>query len=90
MYKRQELQFESNALTLKLEDFMIDPRKEFSKILEVMSADLDLDCLSLAPPRTKPYGHLAVREQVPEFRLFMDGLDAETKKRIEKIGYTVS
>jgi hypothetical protein len=85
-----ELQFQSNALALKLEDFMIDPRKEFSKILAVMSVDLDLDRLAVAPPRTKPYGHLAVRAQVPEFRLFMDGLDAETKRRIEKIGYKVS
>jgi hypothetical protein len=85
-----ELQLESNQLTLRLEDFTIDPRKEFSKIMEVMSVDLDLDRLSLARPRTKPYGHLAVREHVPAFRNFIDGLDAQTKKRIEKIGYQVS
>jgi hypothetical protein len=85
-----ELQLESNQLTLRLEDFTMDPLKEFSKIMEVMSVDLDLDRLSLARPRTKPYGHLAVREQVPEFRNFIDGLDAQTKKRIEKIGYQVS
>jgi hypothetical protein len=82
-----ELHFQSSPLTLRLEDFTIDPLKEFSKILEVLSVDRDVDCLSLAPPRTKPYGHLAVREHVPEFRNFMDDLDAETKKRIEKIGY---
>jgi hypothetical protein len=85
-----ELQLESNQLTLRLEDFTIDPLKEFSKIIEVMSVDVDLDRLSLARPRTKPYGHLAVREHVPEFRNFIDGLDAETKKRIEKLGYPVS
>jgi hypothetical protein len=85
-----ELQLESNQLALRLEDFTIDPLKEFSKIMEVMSVDLDLDRLSLARPRTKPYGHLAVRERVPEFRSFIDGLDAETRKRIERIGYQVS
>jgi hypothetical protein len=85
-----ELQFQSNALALRLEDFTIDPLKEFSKILAMLSIDRDLDGSSLAPPRTKPYGHLAVREQVPEFRNFVDGLDAETKKRIERIGYKVS
>jgi hypothetical protein len=85
-----ELQLESNQLTLRLEDFTIDPRKEFSKIMEVMSIDLDLDRLSLARPRATPYGHLAVRERVPEFRNFIDGLDAETRKRIENIGYQVS
>jgi len=85
-----ELHLQSNALTLRLEDFVIDPRKEFSKILEVMSVQQDLDRRSLAPPRTKSYGYLAVRESVPEFRDFIDGLDAETKRRIEKIGYAVS
>jgi len=50
-----ELYFQSATLTLRLEDFMIDPLKEFSKIVEVMSVDLD----------------------------------AETKRRIEKIGYNV-
>jgi len=85
-----ELQLESNQLALRLEDFTIDPLKEFSKIIEVMSLDVDLDRLSLARPRTKPYGHLAVRENVPEFRNFIDGLDPETKTRIAKIGYQLS
>jgi hypothetical protein len=52
-----------------------------------MSVDLDLTRLRLVPPRPKPYRHLAVREKVPRFRDFIDGLDAETKRRIEKIGY---
>ena len=66
---------------------MIDPFKEFSKIVEVMSVDLDLSRLRIAPPKTKPYGYLAVKDKVPRFRNFIDGLDAETKRRIEKIGY---
>ena len=66
---------------------MIDPFKEFSKIVKVMSVDLDLNRLRVAPPRTKPYGYLAVKEKVPRFRDFINGLDAETKRRIEKIGY---
>jgi hypothetical protein len=66
---------------------MIDPFKEFSKIVEVMSVDLDLSRLHVVPPNTKPYRYLAVKEKVPRFRNFINGLNAETKRRIEKIGY---
>jgi len=83
------LHLQSATLTLQLEDFMIDPLKEFSKIAEVMSVDLDLGGLQIAPPRTKPYGYLAVKEKVPRFKAFIDRLNAETKRRIEKIGYHV-
>jgi hypothetical protein len=84
-----ELFLQSATLTLRLEDFMIDPLKEFSKIVEVMSVDLDLSRLRVAPPTTKPYRYLAVKEKVPRFRDFINELDAETKSRIEKIGYNV-
>jgi hypothetical protein len=82
-----ELFLQSATLTLRLEDFMIDPLKEFSKIVELMGVDLDLSRLSLPPPRSKPYGYLAVKEKVPPFRNFINGLDAETKRRIKEIGY---
>jgi hypothetical protein len=82
-----ELYLQSATLTLRLEDFMIDPFKEFSKIVEVMSIDLDSSRIRVAPPRTKPYGFLAVKEKVTRFRNFIDGLNAETKRGIEKIGY---
>jgi hypothetical protein len=82
-----ELHLQSATVTLRLEDFAIDPVKEFSKIVEVMSVDPDLSRLCVAPPITKPYGHLAVKDKVPRFRSFIDGLNAETKRRIEKIGY---
>jgi len=85
-----EIYLQSATLTLRLEDFMIDPLKEFSKIVEVMSVDIDLSRLRVAPPRTKAYGYLAVKEKVPRFRNFINELDAETKRRIEKIGYKVS
>jgi hypothetical protein len=84
-----ELFLESATLTLRLEDFMIDPAKEFSKIVQVMAVDLDLSRLQLAPPLTKPYGYLAVKEKVPRFRDFIAELDAPTKRRIERIGYKV-
>jgi hypothetical protein len=84
-----ELFIRCATLTLRFEDFMIDPLKEFSKIVEVMSVDLDVSRLRVAPPRTKPYGYLAVKEKVPRFRNFINELDAETKRRIEKIGYSV-
>jgi hypothetical protein len=82
-----EIHRQSATLALRLEDFMIDPSQEFSKIAEVMAVDLDLSRLCVAPPRTKPYGYLAVRDRVPRFEAFIDGLNAETKRRMERIGY---
>jgi len=84
-----ELFLQSATLTLRLEDFMIDPVKEFSKIVKVMSVNLDVSRLHIAPPKTKTYRYLAVKEKVPRFRDFINGLDAETKRRIEKIGYNL-
>jgi len=78
---------QSATLSLRLEDFMIDPLKQFSKIVEVMSVDLDLSRLHVAPPRAKPYRYLAVKQKVPRFRDFINGLDADTQRRIERIGY---
>jgi hypothetical protein len=82
-----ELYLQSATLTLRLEDFMIDPLREFSKIAKVMSVDLDLKASRIAPPRTRAYGYLAVKEKVPRFRNFINELDAETKRRIQEIGY---
>ena len=84
-----ELFIQSDTLSLRLEDFMIDPLKGLSKIVEVMSVEIDLSNLRPAPPTTKPYRYLAVKEKVPRFRNFINELDAETKRRIEKIGYDV-
>lgn len=84
------LHLQSATLTLRIEDFIIDPFKEFCKIVEVMSVDLDLSRLRVAPPRTKLYGYLTVKEKVPRFRKFIDDLNVETKRGIEKIGYNVS
>jgi hypothetical protein len=84
-----ELHLQSAPLGLRLEDFMADPLKEFSKIAAVMSLDLTASGCSIAPPRSKPYGYLAVREKVRQFRDFIDELDAGTKERIERIGYRV-
>jgi hypothetical protein len=84
-----ELFLQSATLTLRLEDFMIDPLKEFSKVVEVMSAELDLRHLGITLPRAKPYGYLTVVEKAPLFRNFVNGLDTATKARIEKIGYSL-
>ena len=80
---------QSATLALRLEDFMIDPLREFSRLAQVMSVDLDLSELRLACPRTRLYGHLMVRDKVPRFRSFIDRLNAETRARIEKIGYQI-
>jgi hypothetical protein len=84
-----ELHFQSATLALRLEDFMIDPREEFSKIVEVMSVGIDVSRASMAAPRTKPYGYLAVKDKVPRFKDYIDGLDAGTKRRLERLGYDV-
>jgi len=82
-----QLQLQSAKLALRLEDFMADPPQEFYKIVKAMSVRIDLDHLSLVPPRTKPYGHLVVMERVPQFNEFVDRLNTATKARIEEIGY---
>jgi hypothetical protein len=78
-----ELYRRSATLALRLEDFKIDPLKEFSKIAEVMSVDIDLSRFHGPLPRTKPHRYLAVTEKVPRFRDFIGGLNAETKRKID-------
>jgi hypothetical protein len=63
------------------------PPAEFSRIAKVMSLDVDATRMSVAPPRNKPFGFVAVKEKVFRFRRFVDNLDAETKKYMEEIGY---
>ncbi len=84
-----ELHVQSATLALRLEDFMTDPLKEFSRIVELMSVDVDVSRLYLVPPRTMPYVYLTAKEKVPRFRNFIRGLDELTKSRIEKLGYSV-
>jgi hypothetical protein len=85
-----ELHMQSATLTLRLEDFVADPRREFCKIAETMAVEIEPSSLSLERPKSKAYGYRAVREKVPRFRDFIDGLDADTRMRIEAIGYHVS
>ena len=84
-----ELYFQSATIALRLEDFAVDPRKEFLRIADVLSVPIDLGALNLPAPRAKPFGYLAVQEKVPLFRDFINGLDLQTKRRIEKIGYSI-
>lgn len=83
-----ELHVQAATLTLRLEDFMADPLREFSKIVEVISTDVDFSRLRVPPPRAKRFGYVAVKDKVPRFREFIDSLDAETKQRIKNIGYS--
>ena len=84
-----ELYVHCSTLILRLEDFMFNPFVEFCKIGNVMSVDLDLRHLDLPPPKTRPYGYLTVQGKVPRFKNFIDDLSAETKRRIENMGYNV-
>jgi hypothetical protein len=82
-----ELHLQAASLALRLENFITDPAKEFSKLAETLS--LDPKAPDIGRPKSKPYGHVVVREKVPRFREFIDGLDGDTKARIERIGYRV-
>jgi hypothetical protein len=81
------LHFQYASLALRLEDFAIDPIREFSKIVELMGANLDLSGLHIPLPRSKSFGYLAAKEKVPRFRNFINRFNLETRKRMEKIGY---
>jgi hypothetical protein len=87
--EESELFMRSEALSLRLEDFMADAHKGFSKIIEVMSAKVDSHRLRLDPPRTKPYRYMAVRDKVPLFEKYIERLNGDTKMRIERIGYSL-
>jgi hypothetical protein len=87
--EESELFFQSATLALRLEDFSEDPLREFSKILTLMSVDLDSSRLNLRPPESKAYRYLRLKEKVPPFREFLDRLDPETKRRIQAIGYSL-
>jgi hypothetical protein len=77
------------TLPLRLEDFMIDPLKEFRKIVVVMSAERDAILLNIARPKAKQYGYRAIQERLPQFRTFVDALDTQERMAIENIGYGV-
>jgi hypothetical protein len=85
--RRPALHFQFASLNLRLDDCFIDPTRELSKIVELMGADLDLSRLRIPLPRSKPFGYLAAKEKVPRFRNFINRLNLETRKRMEKIGY---
>jgi hypothetical protein len=82
-----ELHVQSATLALRLEDFMADPTKEFLRMTRAMSIEVRLNGRPVVPPRTTGYRWLAVKDGVPQFRSFVDELDAETKRRIAQIGY---
>ncbi len=83
------LHLQSASLTLRFEDFNVDPLSQFSKIVDLMSASLDLSCLRLSVPKSKPYRYLVAKEKVPQFRSFIEQLKLETAKQIEEIGYSL-
>ena len=84
-----DLYIQSSTLAVRLEDFADDPRKEFLRIVEVLSVPLDLGTLHVPAPRAKPYGYRAVQGKVPQFRDFINGIDFQTKRRIKEIGYSL-
>ncbi len=87
-YVEETVLFLQNAtLALRFEDFAAAPLKAFSRIVQLMSADVDLSALKLAAPTSTPYGHKALLQSVPRFRQFADGLDAKIRDAIEAMDY---
>lgn len=84
-----DLHLQFATLALRLEDFMADPSKGFSRIVEVMSVNPAASPAVTVLPKTRPLGYLAVKEKVPRFRNFIEELDSETVRRIEAIGYSI-
>lgn len=84
-----ELHLQIATLALRLEDCIVDPKKEFAKLAKQMSVDLDMSRLQVVPPHAAAYRFLAVKEKSPRFRDFIHTLDAETKRRITQMGYVV-
>lgn len=84
-----ELFIQSATLSLRMEDFAVDPTKELSKLFRAISLDFDPCELRVAPPATRMYRFLEVKERVPQFRSFIADLDPTTKAQIEKMGYSL-
>lgn len=85
-----ELFIQSSTISLRFEDFAIDPLCEFLKVARVMSLPVARNTTKVSTPRAKPFGHLLVQEKVPRFAKFINDLDLDTRKRIERIGYTLN
>jgi len=75
------------TLSLRIEDCVSDPSKEFLRIAELMALDDGLNLAAIPSPATKAYRFLQLKEKVPRFQEFIYGLSQETKSRIEKLGY---
>jgi len=84
-----ELHLQHATVAVRLEDFKIDPRKEFSKIAGILGIDPDASGLRISAPKSKPYGYLTVQQKAPRFGNYIANLDTVTKRRIEKLGYRV-
>lgn len=83
-----ELHVQSATLSLRLEDFMVDPAEEFLRMTRVMSVEVCANGRSIDVPRTSAYRWRAVKEGVPRFGAFVADLDAETRRRIARLGYS--
>jgi hypothetical protein len=84
-----ELHVQCASLPLRLEDFIVDPRREFARVVEVISARVDTSRLSVARPQTTANRYRSVTKNSPRFAAFIDHLDADTKHRIERLGYSL-
>lgn len=84
-----ELHLRAATLAVRLEDFAVDPAKEFARIAAIMSVDPGATAASMARPRTAMYRYSIVKEKVPQFREFIEQLSPDTKARIEALGYSL-
>jgi len=84
-----DLFIQSASLSLRMEDFSADPVKELTKLFRAISFDCHPPDLQAAPPATKMFRFLEIKERIPQFRSFIADLEPTTKARIEKMGYSL-
>jgi hypothetical protein len=84
-----QLHIQFATLALRLEDFMVDPTKEFLRMARALSVEVRMTDGPIARPITSAYRWLAVTEAAPRFRGFVEELDADTKRRIAHLGYSI-
>ncbi|MGH9533890.1 MAG: hypothetical protein ACRD2E_03430 [Terriglobales bacterium] len=82
-----ELYVQCATLALRLEDFSLDPRREFARVAAVMSVQMDVNRRRVDPPRTRPYRYRELATLAPQFRSFIAELDSETQRGITRLGY---
>ncbi len=75
------------SLSVRLEEFSVDAPGQFLRVAHTMSAEVDLECTQVSPPRSQPYRHRCIAERVARFRDYIEHIDPQSRALIEAMGY---